>query len=165
MDTDLMYWKPDDLSRQPKTEAYILSQEDNIPLVYKYLNEVDWDSLFMKHKNEYLVATTDLEDNINSWCEMVGYSNEYKIQSKQIIKLLREITGVQASVRLRINGKRNRFSVFDKEKVVHDLKNRIFKNIVEAHLVNIIIPLTNFDSEEESDPIEKDGFYAPIPPN
>jgi hypothetical protein len=156
MDTNPDNWKPDDLSRQPKTEAYVLSQEDNIPLVYKYLNEVDWESQFIKHKNEYLIGVCDLEDNINSWCEMVGYSNGYRIHSKQIIKLLREITGVQSSVRLRINGKRNRFSVFDKEKVVHHLKNRIFKNIVETPLENIIIPLTNLDSEEESDPIEDD---------
>jgi hypothetical protein len=164
MDTNLQFWKPSDLSRQPQTEAYLLSQEDSIPLVYKYLNEVDWDSQFMKHKNEYLVAVTDLEDNINSWCELVGYSNGYRIQSKQIIKLLREITGVQSSVRLRINGKRNRFSVFDKEKVVHHLKYRIFKNIVETPLENIIIPLTNDDQEEGFDPIENDDFYAPIPP-
>jgi hypothetical protein len=156
MDTNLDNWAPDDLSRQPKTEAYVLSQEHNIPLVYKHLNKVDWESQFMKHKNEYLVAITDLEDNINSWCEMVGYSNGYRIQSKQVIKFLREITGVQSSVRLRINGKRNRFSVFDKEKVEHHLKKRIFYNLVETPLKNIIIPLPNYDPQEESYPIEDD---------
>ena len=56
LDTDLTNWEPDNLFLQPKTEAYITSQEDNIPVVYKYLNELNWNNISLyngKYNSNY----------------------------------------------------------------------------------------------------------------
>lgn len=154
LDADLEHFQPDDLSQQPRTEAYISSQEDNIPVVYKYLNETNFDVSFQyigqessKHFGLYMVESKQLTDNINDWIDYQGL--DYRINSKQIIKLLREITGVQTSVNLRVNNKQSRYILFNRKEVEYELTNRIFKNIAIQPIESLDMPCLI-----EDDPLE-----------
>ena len=83
IDEDLTGWRPDDLRLQPKTEAYIAAQEDNIPSLYKYLREVNWDnpSHFEKFgegtsKNlcgKHFVDGKEMWNNAKNWIEDEGF--------------------------------------------------------------------------------------------
>ena len=88
-----------------------------------------------------------LTDSINKWIDYQGL--DYKINSKNMNKLLREITGIQTSVSLLVNNKQNRYIIFDREKVECELTNRIFKNITTESIESIDIPCLI-----EDDPLE-----------
>jgi hypothetical protein len=149
LDTDLKNWEPDNLFLQPRTEAYVCAQEDNIPLVYKYLHEVKWDS-FLVVNGKYMVPLRTLISNINAWLYDQGTNNRQITDPKLLNKLLREITGIQTGVRLRNNGIQKRYIVFDKEAVVHDLTSRVFKNIKKQPIVDIDLPCLTTDDEMKS---------------
>ena len=81
IDEDLTGWRPDDLRLQPKTEAYIAAQEDNIPSLYKYLREIDWDDPrhFTKYEGKskklcgkYFVDGKEMWINAKDWIEDEG---------------------------------------------------------------------------------------------
>ena len=55
-------------------------------------------------------------------------------------KLLREITGIQTSVVLRINNKQSRYVTMNREKVENELTNRIFKNILTEPVETLEYP-------------------------
>ena len=156
LDTDLTNWEPDNLFLQPKTEAYITSQEDNIPVVYKYLNELNWNNMNLyngkynsNYSGKYIIPFRVLLNNINEWIDFEGYEQQ-NTNAKFISKLLREIAGIQSCVRLRLNGKQNRFVVFDKDVMVNDLTTRVFKNITIQPIEDIEMPcFIENDSDDE----------------
>ena len=156
LDTDLqsINFQPDNLDNQPKTEAYVLSQEDNIPAVYKYLNEMNWEELRQIEKDtsihlgKYIIKTNDLTNNINEWIDYQGL--DYKINSKNMNKLLREITGIQTSVVLRVNNIQSRYTILNREEVENELCNRIFKNISIEPIEDIDIPCLIEDDSLEN---------------
>ena len=118
------------------------------------MNEVNWDESFKFNKLEtsihfgkYIVKSKDLTDSINEWIDYQGL--DYKINSKNMNKLLREITGIQTSVVLRVNNIQSRYIVLNREEVENELCNRIFKNISIEPIEDIDIPCLI-----EDDPLE-----------
>ena len=118
------------------------------------MNEVNWDESFKFNKTEtsihfgkYIVKSKDLTASINEWIDYQGL--DYKINSKNLSKLLREITGIQTSVVLRINNKQSRCIVLNREKVENELTNRIFKNILTEPVESLEFPCLI-----ENDPLE-----------
>ena len=65
-------------------------------------------------------------------------------------KLLREITGIQTSVHLRVNNIQSRYIVLNREEVENELCNRIFKNIIIEPIEDIDIPCLIEDDSLES---------------
>jgi hypothetical protein len=138
IDEDLTGWRPDDIRLQPKTEAYISAQESNIPSIYKYLREVTWDEAknfivapdtCRKHKGKYVVQQKDLFNRVKKWCKKEGYNEPAQIN---VDKMLNQLDGVETSVRMNIDKNKKgmvRYTVFEKEKVMNELNNRILKNI------------------------------------
>ena len=105
IDDDLTGWRPDDLRLQPKTEAYIAAQEDNIPSLYKYLREIDWDdpSHFTKYEGtsknlcgKHFVDGKEMWNNVKNWIEDEGL-REIKGGTQSMNKMLREIEGIEIS--------------------------------------------------------------------
>ena len=147
LDVDLTGWRPDDIRIMPKSEDYVDTQERNITPVYKYLREVNWDEAknfrvapdtCRKHKGKYIVQQKDFFYRVKQWCKKEGYNEPAQ---GDVDKMLKQLDGIETSVRIDVD-KRGmaRYTVFEKEKVMNELNNRIFKNIEIDEGVSFDLP-------------------------
>ena len=155
---DLTGFKPDDLKQQPKTKAYLQSQNDNISPVYKYLKNMDWESeMFSTHKGQLLCQSNTLVISIKTYLDSGDF---HALTSTKIYKLLREVDGVIETNKMfyyQNNQKNIRCAVFDRLRVESYLKNIIFKNTIDEvieTLEQVPLGLNIVDSEDEDNPLD-----------
>ena len=75
---------------------------------------------------------------MKQWCKKEGYNEPAQ---GDVDKMLKQLDGIETSVRIDVD-KRGmaRYTVFEKEKVMNELNNRIFKNIEIDEGVSFDLP-------------------------
>ena len=152
LDTDLSGFVPDRLDGQPKTQCYIDAKIDNINIVYKYLNQIDWESPEFTNKGDiYCIPSTTFMDNIKSYSTA---NDEKLLASKSICKLLREIPGINVNKQKKVNNINVKCAFMNKVLVEKYLGEKIFNDVETEDEFGDLLPNMNpnyiSDSESES---------------
>ena len=143
LDLPLGDFRPDDLARQPETKARKQAKMDNISLVYRWLNQVDWEDkkLFAQSEGKDIIRSNTLKIEVDRFISEYGGKNPGR---NAIFKTLRELVGVISTDKQvkQSDGKRPRCAVFDRKRTREEL-NEMFQYDEDADELVCDVPTGN----------------------